>query len=869
MARALFAVLAAGVLGAAAPVKLSALPFNLSEVHLAKGSLFAKMQERNVEFLLSLDNSRLMCLYTSAANLTGTIDKPSCSPYDHPQYWGHYLGHYLSATAMVYEATGDERVKAKADAIISELGKVQSTWSALGSRYTGFLYPYDRVSFDSLFDEFRNCAPVCVPFYVMHKMMAGMLDQHLRAGSAPALKIVTAMASWVTTNVEGVLRREPDGAAQWQRVLGTEWGGMNEALYNLYAVTGDPAHLRTGKYFNHWQWTAPLAIDQDDLDGSHGNVGGNHANTHIPEIIGSARGYELTGNSTQKNITQNFFDIVTSAHSWATGGSNDAEHWGPPHQMGDQLNGDTEESCTTYNILKVARHLFEWSADAKLADFYERALLNGMTGNQRRLDPNMTSFIYMLPLGGGGLRKGWGTSNTGFPCCWGTLSEQFSKLADSVFFRSPSEDSLFVNLFISSELDWPARGVRVVQSADGFPASTTETTRLAVREMRGAQASGEWTLHLRCPQWAVGKNVIELNGNPVAGARCEPSEEGASFVAIGPRAWADGDVVTAYYPMSLRFEAIDDPRPEWKGVGSVLFGPLMLAAVGPGAASDNMIGDATNLESWIRRNDTGDAGPISFEATARGDICAADKRKVHLVAFNTIQDEVYAAYFRTDDSGLSPVSATNKSLPSTENAQWGFQGGAAIVSADAGNDIRTGDPGQHSTSTILRPIQDEKHMLSRIDMAYRYVCGYGVDPATAGKGANFSIILRRACDAPGSEPIATVFRSAELSDYPFDKCHTYPSCYSPPVPVRAEINVDTSEPLVLEIRTDNNQRNAQIRVPLNITLGWTHKGTGARTMTTLVTDGRVRIPAHRHPHSYSHYEYRDGDHFAPVFHDAL
>ena len=207
---------------------------------------------------------------------------------------------------------------------------------------------------------------------------------------------------------------------------------MNEVMYNLYAVTGTAAYHATGLRFNHWQWTAPLAIGDDDLDASHGNngtadqpawhfflflftssfppppfmtlppigsphgsvgtanptplprtrqptrppplfgAGGNHANTHIPEIIGAARGYEVSGNLTQKNITTNFFDIVTSAHAWATGGSNDGEHWTTPMRMGDQLNADTEESCTQYNMLKVARHLFLWTASPRFADYYER-----------------------------------------------------------------------------------------------------------------------------------------------------------------------------------------------------------------------------------------------------------------------------------------------------------------------------------------------------------------------------------------------------------------------------------------------------------------------------------------------------------------
>ena len=168
------------------------------------------------------------------------------------------------------------------------------------------------------------------------------------------------------------------------------WYVYLQVLYNLYAVTNNESYLKTGFKFNHWQWTSPLAIGNDDLDASHGNRGGNHANTHIPEIIGSARGYELTGNATQKAIVQNFFNIVTTAHSWATGGSNAGEHWTTPHRMGSQLNADTEESCTQYNILKVARHLFQWSASSIIGDYYERAIMNGIIGNQNKLNPAMT-----------------------------------------------------------------------------------------------------------------------------------------------------------------------------------------------------------------------------------------------------------------------------------------------------------------------------------------------------------------------------------------------------------------------------------------------------------------------------------------------
>merc|ERR1719265_2515872 len=130
----------------------------------------------------------------------------------------------------------------------------------------------------------------------------------------------------------------------------------------------------------------------------------------------------------------------------------------------------------------------------------------------------MTSFIYMLPLGGKSLRKPWGASDRGFPCCWGTLSEQFSKLADSVFFRAPSDDALYVNLFLSSELRWPARGVAVSQDASAFPASHTSTTTLTVSRTVAAASRGgggggggntTFTLYVRCPAWATtGGNTI-------------------------------------------------------------------------------------------------------------------------------------------------------------------------------------------------------------------------------------------------------------------------------------------------------------------------------------------------------------------------
>ena len=76
------------------------------------------------------------------------------------------------------------------------------------------------------------------------------------------------------------------------------------------------------------------------------NLGGFHANTHIPEVMGDAAGYILTGNETKFAIADTFFRVLQEGHTWATGGSNDHEYWYAPKTLGDQLDDQTEESCS-------------------------------------------------------------------------------------------------------------------------------------------------------------------------------------------------------------------------------------------------------------------------------------------------------------------------------------------------------------------------------------------------------------------------------------------------------------------------------------------------------------------------------------------
>jgi len=421
----------------------------------------------------------------------GNPTKPACTPLPGEMglggYYGHYQGHWLSATSFLINATNNASVKAAADAAIDVLADVMAAWKGAYG-YDGYLFPYAPIVWDKLLAGHGAGPWYSVPFYTLHKLMAGLLDQYVFARSAKALDLLTRMAAWVHGRVEATIAA--GGEALWQRVLGTEWGGMNDVLYELYRHTGDATHYATARRFNGWIFSARLAVGTDDL----ADLPFPHANFHLPEIVGNARAYELTGNLTDRAIVTSFFDALTANHSYCTGGSNSGECWQQPRDLGNFLSTQTEESCTQYNVLKIARHLFRWRAEPRYADFYERAILNGIVGNQKRgkatcgspakcdgstadapcrtpgarAASSATSYIYMLPLGGA-VKKPWGKSDYGFPCCWGTLSESFAKLSDSIFFAAPNGTAFYVNLYESATARWAARPGVTIEQVGHFP----------------------------------------------------------------------------------------------------------------------------------------------------------------------------------------------------------------------------------------------------------------------------------------------------------------------------------------------------------------------------------------------------------------
>ncbi|XP_057483692.1 uncharacterized protein LOC130770300 [Actinidia eriantha] len=532
---------------------------SLHDVRLDPKSKHGQAQQTNLEYLLILDVDRLVWSFRKTAGLPtpgkayGGWEAPTC------ELRGHFVGHYMSASAQMWASTHNDTLKEKMSAVVSALSACQDKMG------TGYLSAFP----SEQFDRFEAIKPVWAPYYTIHKIMAGLLDQHTFAGNAQALKMLTWMVDYFYDRVQNVIMKHSI-ERHWLS-LNEETGGMNDVLYKLYAVTGDPKHLLLAHLFDKPCFLGLLAVKADDISGFH-------ANTHIPVVIGSQMRYEVTGDSLYKEIGTFFMDIVNSSHSYATGGTSVSEFWSDPKRLASTLQNENEESCTTYNMLKVSRHLFRWTKEMAYADYYERALTNGVLGIQRGRDPGV--MIYMLPQGRGRSKArsyhGWGTKFDSFWCCYGTGIESFSKLGDSIYFEEEGKvPGLYLIQYISSSLNWKSGQVLLNQKVK--PANSWNPrlhVTLAILSEGGAGLTS--TLHLRIPFWTDSNGAkAVLNGQKLS----VPTP--GNFLSI-TRKWSAGDKITLNLPISLRIEAVKDDRPEHASIQAILYGPYLLAGLTSG-----------------------------------------------------------------------------------------------------------------------------------------------------------------------------------------------------------------------------------------------------------------------------------------------
>jgi len=521
---------------------LKAWPFDLKDVRLLEGP-FRDAMLRDQQYLLSIDLDRLLHNFRVTAGLPSSA-KPlggwealGVPGTQDSELRGHSTGHFLSACALMYSSTGDERFKTRAQYVVAELAKVQRAMPSRGFN-TGFLSAYPEEFFDRVDKQQQR---VWAPYYTLHKIMAGLLDVYLQCDNKEALDVVVKMADWVKFRVDRL------SDEQQQRALNTEFGGMEEVLANLYAVTGNSEYLRISRKFDHKRIFDPLARGEDPLNGVH-------ANTQIPKAIGAARDYELTGEKRYYDVATFFWERVAHHRSYVIGGNSDGEAFFPPEHFSKHLGASSTETCNTYNMLKLTRHLFAWDLSVDKMDFYERGLYNHILASQ---DPATGMMCYYVPLRPGAF-KTFSKPEESFWCCVGTGMENHAKYPDTIYFHD--DRSLFVNLFIPSELKWKEKGLTVRQETR-FP--ETDSTRLVFKSEKPVTLS----LKVRYPSWAESGITVTVNGKKQT-INAQPG----SYLAV-EREWKNGDTVEVRLPMSLRLEAMpDDPK-----MIALMYGPIVLA----------------------------------------------------------------------------------------------------------------------------------------------------------------------------------------------------------------------------------------------------------------------------------------------------
>lgn len=530
------------------PVPSQAEPFALARVRLLDGP-FQDAQRRNAEYLLSLEPDRLLHSFRLNAGLPtraqplGGWEKP-----DWPVR-GFTLGQYLSACSFMYSATGDDRFKHRADALVDGLTECQEALPSQGFQ-PGYLAAFP----ESFIDMFERNESVWAPWYVLNKILAGLIDAHQHCGNRRALETAVRMADWTKTRMDRLPAEQRVQAIESKQPGTGQVGAIGESLADLAAITGKDDYVRCAQLFIRRSLFDPLSEGKDCLDGRFGNQSrdGRHGNETILETNSLARLYELTGDPYYRNAAETYWRLVAHERAYVIGGYTDREFFFPVTDFAKHLSRRTCETCNTYNMLRLTQRLFAWTPASQWMEWYERALYNHILAAQ---DPEQGGFVYYMSMKPGDF-KAYSTPLDSFWCCVGTGMEVHARHGEAIYYHGA--ESLYVSLFISSELTWLERGVTVRQETQ-FP--DEDTVRLTFQ----CADAIDLKVHLRHPSWADGMTVA-VNGQPV-----DAGKPGA--YAIIDRVWREGDRVEIRLPRQLRTESL----PGNPNVVAFLYGPIVLA----------------------------------------------------------------------------------------------------------------------------------------------------------------------------------------------------------------------------------------------------------------------------------------------------
>jgi uncharacterized protein len=550
-------------------VPVKAYSFNLKDVTITGGA-FKKAMDLDGAYLLEISPDRLLHRFYEHAGLP--VKGDIYGGWETETISGHTLGHYLSACAMMYASTGDARYKQKCSYIVDQLFKCQQ---ARKTGYVGAVPNEDTVFAQVARGEIRSKGfdlnGAWVPWYTLHKVLAGLVDTYLYCDNKQALVIVNKVGGWIDEELKGL------SDAQLQKMLDCEHGGMNEILVNMYAITGNKNYLQLSYKFHHKAVLDSLAKQKDVMQG-------RHSNTNIPKIIGAQRRYELTGSAKDSTIADYFWHTIVYHHSYVNGGNSNYEYLGDEDKLNDRLSDNTTETCNTYNMLKLTRHLFACNPKAEYADFYERALYNHILASQ---EPDSGMMCYFVPLRMGG-KKTYSDKFNSFWCCVGSGMENHSKYGEAIYYHS-AKGGLFVNLFIPSQLKWKDKNIVITQNTS-FPESNI--TSLTIQTTKPAA----FELFIRNPWWSSNNVSITVNNKKIQVSK----NENGYFVVN--RTWKNNDKVTVTFDMHLYTESM----PDNKNRVALLYGPVLLAGDLGSIMPDPVYGTPVlltsnhNVNEWVK-----------------------------------------------------------------------------------------------------------------------------------------------------------------------------------------------------------------------------------------------------------------------------
>lgn len=553
------------------PVALvEAYGFNLSDVRILPGTPFANAELKDSAYLMKLEPNRLLSRFYKNAHLP--IKGEVYGGWESSGLSGHTLGHYLSAISMMYASTGNQKFKNRVDYIVSELARCQT---ARKTGYVGAIPNEDsifyRVSTGDIHSGGFDLNGGWSPWYTVHKVMAGLVDAYLYCGNQQALKVACGMADW-TGNILKNLNDE-----QIQKMLRCEYGGMNDVLAYLYAITGKQMYLGLANKFYDNFVMEPLRKHEDSLQNKH-------ANTNIPKGVGAETIYLWSGSVRDSTIGAFMWRTIVDHHIYANGGEGNYEYLGPEDQLSDRLSDDNTETCPSYNMLKLTRQLFSLHPTAKLGDFYERTLIDHILATQ---DPETGMFCYFVPLRSGGKKDFSDEFNT-FTCCVGTGMENHSKYGECIFYEGKSDSSLYVNMFIPAMLNWRARQAKITVTSSELDG---DDIYLSV----GLQKPQHFMIKLRKPHWSDSFSVM------VGGKEVPTTLDKDGFVEVD-RTWKNGDKITYRLKRTLYAETMPDNK---KRI-ALFYGPVLLAGDLGDTMPDPVMGtpvlltDNKNVSDWVK-----------------------------------------------------------------------------------------------------------------------------------------------------------------------------------------------------------------------------------------------------------------------------